>query len=148
MKEQNLISIAKMNSFVVSTPSKPIIATHSLATCMGLLLTDGTTYTLAHLTDDYSFIPDMLNFLKNEAPLKALIIPGFYPSPDKITSLTNYLHDHNNFFYHDFDINVKELPDFKEPKYSAVSFGFDTRTKEFIKIDFDKLLKEDSYGRN
>lgn len=145
----NNVALANMNEFVQATPEKPILGTCSLATCIGLILSDGKTTMLAHICNDYEpIILEMLNYLE-PGVIKTTIIPGYYLREERITNLKNYLNDHHIFSKYDFDIEVRDLFEYVNPKFNSIEFGYDTIKKEFIKLDFDQIIKEENdYGRN
>lgn len=138
----NSIKVADMNEYVLATPTTPLIGTYALATCLGLIMYDEHNhFALAHISSDYkNLISQMLRQMINTAPIHVIIIPGYDTYPEKIYEIIAYLKDHNNFSLYDFDIEIKYIPEYLEENTQSIEFAFDTRTKTFIKVDYDKIL--------
>ncbi len=144
MSDFSILAIAGMNEYVLSSLDKPVIGTYALASCMGILIKDNDgNYALAHIIDNYEgMLLEMIKKLSNTGPMKAIIIPGFYTRDEQIEKLISFLKNKDYFLLYDFEIKVQKLPGFKNSAYESIEFGFDTRTGEFIKLDYDKILSK------
>ena len=138
--------IAKMNE-LVETDNTNIIGTFGLATCSALILYDKNKTVLGHITIDFK--PLIRDMVKHFEPgiIGAIIVPGEYTTLDNIQDVIAFLNNHHEFFKNDFNITIKNLPDFINPGYS-VEFGFNPQTKEFIHLNFDEIWKGETNGRN
>lgn len=144
MSDTTNIAIANMNEYVLSSPDKPIIGTYALAACIGIIVKDNDgNYAIAHISDNYEgMLLEMIKKLSNTGPMQAMIIPGTYTRDEQIEELINFLRNKDYFLLYDFEIKVQKLPGFKNSAYESIEFGFDTRTEEFIKLDYDKILNK------
>ena len=103
--------IAKMNE-LVETDNTNIIGTFGLATCSALILYDKNKTVLGHITIDFK--PLIRDMVKHFEPgiIGAIIVPGEYTTLDNIQDVIAFLNNHHEFFKNDFNITIKNLPDF------------------------------------
>ena len=140
----DLLITASMNKYVCSSKEHPILGTYALATCIGIIIYDDYgNFNLAHIASEYELIiKRMVKNMKNTNPIKVIIIPGYYTRVETIYEIIEYLKSRENFLYYDFEIEIKILKNYINEELPSIEFAFDTRTKEFIKPDYDKYLKE------
>ena len=111
------------------------MGTYALASCIGLIASDKNKTYLLHVGTDYhDLIQDTLNLL--QGVLQVLIIPGYYTEMESIAGLTNDLKKCDP----DLQIRTLNLSEFRNEEFTSIEFLYDTRRKEFIKGDFDRLL--------
>lgn len=138
----NLINIANMNEIVFSTPSRPLIGTYALATCVGIIITDDNgNYSLGHILNNYDLlIHEMLKKMQNINPIKIILIPGIYTTNQKLKEIIKFLNICQKILNYNFEIQIKDLRNFKNRRFHSIEFAFDTRTKEYLKPNYDELI--------
>ncbi len=141
----DLLNVADMNSYVFSSPEKPIIGTCALVPCMGVLFKDSLeTYALAHILHDYEgMIMELVSKLSREDKIDVVIIPGTETREETIVEFEKFLNNRDNFLLNDFCIKIVSLSDFVNKDLDSIEFGYDTRTGQFIKIDYDKYFQRE-----
>ncbi len=131
----NEVKLARMDEVIKEDENHSLLGTFALATCLCLIIADQKDTYLMHILDGYEKkIKSILNKLTRKR--KCLIIPGLQTQITKITELTLFLKRLDK----DIEIEVLNLSEFRNDEYESIEFVFDTKTKTFIKTDFDKLL--------
>ncbi|MBE6154795.1 MAG: hypothetical protein E7163_04415 [Firmicutes bacterium] len=134
----NLLNSADMNSYVLSTIDTPIIGTYGLGPCVGLLFEDDINNScLGHIAADYEqIIINMFSEMKSNN-IKITLVPGSFTTLRKINAIRNYIHT----FPFNIDYELKDLGSYLNKECEGIEFAYDTRTKKFIKPDFDKYIE-------
>lgn len=140
----DLISVANMYEYVVSTKERPIIGTYGLATCVGILINDDSdTYVLGHIISSYEdMLKNIISNMNQSKPIKIILIPGHDTVMSKLEEIITFLKTKENFPNTEFNIKIQNLQEYLDLKTESIEFAFDTRTKEFIKPDYNELFLE------
>ncbi len=138
----NNINIASMNEVVYATPENPIIGAYALATCLGIIITDGHGhYALGHILNDYDLlIHKMLKQMENTNALKVSLIPGKNTTKNKLEEIIKHLSNHKKFLYYDFEIEIKDLRNYENQRFHSIEFAYNTKTNEYLKPNYDELI--------
>lgn len=132
--------IVEMNEVGISSEEYPIIGTHALATCFGILLYEKTKKIaiVGHCTSDWiPIILKMLNLIDNDDKycFKYLVIPGFYSEQKDIYKTKLKIETFFNIFKTDKvtfqPFTEKYIITFDE-KTSSYEFLFDSRIGKFV----------------
>ena len=133
--DETKVRLASMNEVIKSDENHPIIGTYALATCLCLILTDGINTYLMHILNDYEVLLKIaLHSLNTEK--ECILIPGYYTENAKINEVLAFLKNNDP----DIKITILNLSAYRNEEYESIEFLYDTKSKAFIKADFDKLL--------
>lgn len=145
MTEKELLTkkfiLVDMDDAQISTEDRPIIGTHALATCIGVLLynEEKKLAIVAHVSSEPMQTIDkifnlIIKYKLYNAKLKYLIIPGYYEEHYHVKEL---LEEHFKDFTQ-FDENEISCSDIKTiEEETSRQFAFDASTGKFVT---DKVL--------
>lgn len=140
----DLVLLAKMNGYVVSSDDKPIVGTNALATCIGLLMYNpfNKKASVGHFspTDDHSKVLKMISdmylsiFDEEGFKVKYYIVPGFYEEHYRTLDFIfdTLSRERNVFELMDVEMDDAVVTLGEETGIPSIEFAFDTRNGTFV----------------